>query len=112
MQTSGRTGVSVAGSASMQGNGLPGQQRWDSGLFPVTLRCQHYNLGIANVLVLSTGDANTKVYGFSPCPWHSGDGCTAQSASRNATQCDLHFSVAGISLFAKKLMSTSAGYFN
>lgn len=50
-------------------------------------------------------------YGLFPCPGHSVDGCTAQSASRNATQCNLHFSVASISLFAKELQSTSAGYF-
>lgn len=90
---------------------LPGQQRCDSGLFPVTLRCQHYNLCIASVLVPSTGNADTKVYGLSPCPGHSVDGCTAQSASRNAPQCNLHFSRARISLFAKEWRSTSAGYF-
>lgn len=90
---------------------LPGQQRYDSGLFPVTLRCQHYNLCIANMLVLSTANANTKVYGLSPCPCHSVDGCTAQSTSRNAMQHDLHFSFDSIRLFAKELRSTSARNF-
>lgn len=110
MQTPGRAGVSVAGPASVQSDGLPGQQRSDPGLFPVTLRCHHYNLCLANVLVPSTGDANTEVYGLSPCPYHSVRGHIAKSAGRNASPCNLHFSVVGICLFAKELRSTDAQY--